>query len=232
MKTYLLSSCIVAGALLLAACAGQATPSASGSDGGTNGFRSGAGSSTFQNLRPEAKLALGTFKLEGTAQAVDAKTAAKLIPLWQLMAQLDSSNSSAPQEVTAVIDQINATMTTDQVSAISHMSLTQADLFTVFQQEAQANGSSASGGSGFSGGGNRGGGGGGGFFFGGGGPGGGPGGGFGGGGFRPSGGGGAGSTNGTGSQLTSAEAAVARENAISTRLIDQLVRLLETKLSR
>ena len=229
MKRYLLLSCVLAGALLLAACAGQSTPSASGSDGGTNGFRSSTGGSTFQNLRPEAKLALGTLKLEGTSQAVDAQTAAKLIPLWQLMAQLDSSNSSAPQEVTAVMDQIKSTMTTDQASAISHMSLTQADLFAVFQQEAQASGSGGQGGSGFGGGGNRGGGGA--FFFGGGPGGGGPGGGGFGGGFRPNGGGSAGS-NSTGSQLTSAEAAIARENAISTRLIDQLVRLLQTKLSR
>ncbi|HEX8993261.1 MAG TPA: hypothetical protein VF784_16385 [Anaerolineales bacterium] len=226
MNRYLLLSCVLAGALLLAACAGQSAPSTSGGDGGSNSFRSSTGSGAFRNLSPEAKLALGTIKLEGTSQAVDPKLAAKLVPLWQLMAQLDSSNSSAPQEVTAVMDQIKSTMAADQVTAISDMSLTQADLFSVFQQQAQANGSSGSGGSGSSGGGNRGGGG---LFFGGGGPGG-PGGGFGGG-FRPN-GGGSGNAGSAGSQLTSAQAAVARENAISTLLINQLVRLLQTKLGR
>ncbi len=234
MKRYLLLTCLLAGALVLTACAGQATPTASGTDGGTNGFRSanGNGGSTFRNLSPEAKLALGTIKLEGTGQAVDPKTAAKLIPLWQLMTQLDSSTSSAPQEVTATMDQIKQTMAADQVNTINHMTLTQADLYTVFQQQSQANGSgSGTGGSGFGGGGNRGGGGA--FFFGGGGPGGGfGGGGFGGGGPRGQNGGGAGNASTTGSQLTAEQVAVARENAISTLLINQLVRLLETKVSR
>ena len=84
-------------------------------------------------LNPEAKLALGTIKLEGTKQAVDPKMAAKLIPLWQLLAQLNSSSSSAPQEVTAVVDQIKSTMTPDQVKTINGMKLTQADIFTAFQ---------------------------------------------------------------------------------------------------
>ena len=194
----------------------------------TNGSSSGGGST--RALNPEAKLALGTIKLEGTKQAVDPKTAAKLIPLWQLMVQLNSSSSSAPQEVTAVLDQIKATMTADQVNTIQGMSLSQADLFTEFQQ-AQAGGADPAGGTTGAGGrNNRGGG----FFFAGG-PGGGFGGGFGGGGF-----GGVGArnnangTSGSTSQVTAAEAAQAaqaRQNAISDLVINQLIRLLQTKMT-
>ncbi len=235
MKKAPLFTAFLALALLLTACG-----SASGNTGSGNGTGNAGGfrSSASRALTPDAKLALGTIKLEGTSQAVDARTAAKLVPLWQLMVQLHSSTSSAPQEVAAVMDEIHAAMTAQQVNTINGMSITQADLFTLFQQQAQAggsggaNGSSGSGGTAGFGGRNRGGGG---FFIAGGGPGGGGfGGGFGGGGF-----GGARTANGSTSSSSDpqvaaaqqAEAAQARENAISSLVEEQLIRLLETKLS-
>jgi hypothetical protein len=171
-------------------------------------------------LSPESKLALGTIKLEGTKQAVDSKMAANLLPLWQLLFQLNSSSSTAPQEVTAVLDQIKITMTPEQISTINSMTLTQADIFTVIQQQAQANGSGDTTGSGSTGR-NRGNGGG--FVFVGGGPGGG---GFPGGGFRTN-----GNADPSTSSQTAAQAAQARQNAISNLMINQVIRLLETKLS-
>ncbi len=235
MKKASLSGILVALLFVLTAC-GSGSASTNGFGGGgnsANGFRSGNGGT--RALTADAKLALGTMKLEGTKEAVEPKTAAKLIPLWQLLVQLHSSSSSAPQEVSAVVDQIKSTMTTDQLNTINGMSLTQADIFSAFQAQNQASGSGGTtdpggqagqgSGQGFSRG-NRGNGG---VFVFGGGPGGG---GFGGGGF---GGGGARTANGAGSQtssaLTAAQAAQARENAISALLENQLVRLLETKLS-
>jgi hypothetical protein len=185
----------------------------------TNSFRSSAASTP---LNPESKLALGTIKLEGTKQAIDPKTAASLLPLWQLLFQLKSSNSSAPQEVTAVVDQIKTTMTPEQLNTINSMSLTSADIFTVFQQANGSGGTTGSGTSGSNGGGNRGGG----FAFDGGGPGGG--GGIPGGGFRA--GGGSSTTSSQSTALTAAQAAQARQNAISGILINQVIRLLETKI--
>ena len=221
---------------VLTAC-GAGSPASSGSGGGgtsNSGFRPSGNRNT--PLTPEAKLALGTIKLEGTAQAVDAKMAAKLIPLWQLMDQLKTSSSSAPQEVSAVEDQIKSTMAPDQLNTINGMKLTQADIFTAFQAQAGGSGATTGAGPGGTNGGNRAGGGG--FVFAGGGPGGGGfggggfgGGGFGGGGARPNGAGGTGSTSQTSSQTT-AEAAQARENATAALVINQLVKLLETKLSR
>lgn len=237
MRKAPLFTALCAIALVLSACASAnrtGDPAAgSGSTSGTS-FRNSAS----RPLTADAKLALGTIKLEGTAQAIDAKTAAKLIPLWQLMVQLHSSSSAAPQEVTAVLEEIQATMTPSQVNAIDGMSFTSADVFSLLQSEAQANsgsgGAGGSGSNGFSGRNNRQGGGV--FFAGPGGFGGGPGGGgfgggFGGGGFRTANGNGSSST----SQLTPAEqaqAAQARENAISSLVENQLIRLLETKLGR
>jgi len=219
MKKAPLLTALFALLFVLSAC-GSSTSSTNGSGSGSsssNSFRS----TSSTPLTPEAKLALGTIKLEGTKLAVDSNMAANLLPLWQLLFQLHSSSSSAPQEVTAVVDQIHTTMNSEQVASINSMTLTQADIFTVFQQQAQSNSGGTSG-SGFNGG-NRGNGGGGGFFFAGG-----PGGGGFGGGFRNAGG-----SNGaaqTSTVLTEAQAAVARQNALSNLLINQVIRLLETKL--
>lgn len=121
--------------LILAACAGTGNS--------TSGFRNGT--TRLRALTPEARLALGTLKLEGTPEAVDAAMATKLLPLWQLLAQLNGSTSAAPQEVSAVLDEIRATMSPDQITAIDKMQLTSADVFAVLQQERQANGTSSTG---------------------------------------------------------------------------------------
>ena len=208
---------------VLTACgSGSASTNSVGSGtASTNSFRSGAASTP---LNPESKLALGTIKLEGTKQAVDPKMAASLVPLWQLLFQLNSTSSSAPQEVAAVVDQIKTTMTPEQLKTINSMTLTQVDIFTAFQQ---ANGSGGTTGSGSTGG-NRGGG----FAFGGGGPGGGGpgGGGIPGGGFRAGGTGSTTTTTASSAQAT-AQAAQARQSATSNLLINQVIKLLETKLS-
>ncbi len=83
---------------------------------------------TTSAMTPALRLAVGTVKLEGTAQAVDAASAANLLPLWQLLEQLDTSGSAAPQEITAVIDEIKLSMTSAQIKAIDAMSISQNEL--------------------------------------------------------------------------------------------------------
>ncbi len=227
-KLFLLTTLITL-LFLLTACGSSSADGATNSTS-TNSFRNSAAATG--PLNTEEKMALGTIKLEGTKQAVDPKMAASLVPLWQLLFQLNSTSSSAPQEVTAVVDQIKTTMTPVQVNTINSMPLTQADIFTVFQQEAQQNGTGGAGSSGGTGpsnfpggnGRNRGGGGGGFVFAGGGGPGGGFGGGLG-----PNPGSGS-STTTQNSAQTAAQAEQARQNAISNLLINQVIRLLETKI--
>ncbi len=77
-------------------------------------------------MTPALRLAVGTLKLEGTEQAIDAASAAKLLPLWQLLDQLDSSDATAPQEITAVIEEIQLNMTSAQMDTIDAMSISQA----------------------------------------------------------------------------------------------------------
>src|SRR5512146_1626941 len=85
-------------------------------------------SSTSSVLTPALRLAAGTLSLEGTGQAVDAASAAKLLPMWELLAQLNSSGSAAPEEITATIEEIKLNMTAAQISAIDATSISNSDL--------------------------------------------------------------------------------------------------------
>lgn len=79
-------------------------------------------------MTPALKLALGTLHLEGTEQAVDATTAARLLPLWELLDELSTNSAAAPAETTAVIEQIESTMTAAQLKAIQALNLTDNDV--------------------------------------------------------------------------------------------------------
>jgi hypothetical protein len=85
------------------------------------------------SMAPALELALGTLKLEGTEQAVDSEAAAQLLPLWQLLDELDNNGSAAPAEFTAVTEQIQSTMTSAQIKAIDDMDLTQEDIAAASQ---------------------------------------------------------------------------------------------------
>lgn len=212
MKRTLLVGMLLIALFTLSACSARA--SASTRSGGTGGSRI---------ITPGTKLAVGIIKLEGTPQAVDSATAAKLLPLWQLLLQLDSSTSAAPQEVTAVVDQIRNTLAPAQVSAINTMTITQADLFSGFQSQGAAGGTATAGGGGGSraaGGGFPGGGG-----FGGGGGGIPGGGGFGGGGTRPA--------DAAGSSTTSSSTAQRSQNtaAVPGFLVNEVITLLKGKIT-
>jgi hypothetical protein len=130
MKKYLFPLTVItlALALILVACGAKTSTS------GSSGNSSSNGNSSTRNLNQPLPLAeqllVGTFRLEGTSNAVDAKTAATLIPLWQTYSQLTSSNTAAQAEIDAVISQIQQTMTPQQVKAITAMKLTRQDLST------------------------------------------------------------------------------------------------------
>ena len=79
-----------------------------------------------ERLSPALKLAQGTLNLETTDLAVDARSAANLLPLWQLLQQLSSSSSAAPEEISAVVEEIQLNMSAAQIQAIESMEFTQA----------------------------------------------------------------------------------------------------------
>jgi hypothetical protein len=75
-------------------------------------------------LSVQGQLALGTVRLEETEWAVSEAQAAELLPLWRALQSLSNSDTTAAAELEAVVDQIQETMTPEQVEAIAAMALT------------------------------------------------------------------------------------------------------------
>jgi hypothetical protein len=80
------------------------------------------------------QLLLGTIELEGTSQAVDAKVASRLLPLWQNILNSQINSNVTPQDLDAVAEQMQAVMTPAQIQAIANMRLTRADMNSTLKQ--------------------------------------------------------------------------------------------------
>jgi len=121
--TLLLSTILI---LALTACGGaqNATESNSSQPNGLSG-----------ELPIASKLVIGSFKLEETDLAITAEQAADLLPLWQVYEDLSSSDAAAQEEVNALIEQIQETMTPEQMTSINDMNLTPQDVFTLMQEQ-------------------------------------------------------------------------------------------------
>ena len=74
------------------------------------------------NLR--SQLAFGTLQLAGTPNAISPDQAKGLTPLWQAILTMSGDSTTAPEELTAVQDQITSAMTPDQLKAIAAMQIT------------------------------------------------------------------------------------------------------------
>ncbi len=118
---------------------GTGTPSAAGA--AANGTP-GAGGMQMSTL---TKLLIGTFKLEGSDQAVTAQQAQALVPLWQAVQSLSQSDTAADAEMTALEQQIQGTFTAEQLGAIEALNLTPADLQSVMADQGITFGNGASG---------------------------------------------------------------------------------------
>ena len=79
-------------------------------------------------------LALGTFKLEDTDQAVTAAQAKNLLPLWKAVKSIGASDTAAQAEIDALYRQIKESMTSEQWKAIQAMNLTMQDAQTIMAQ--------------------------------------------------------------------------------------------------
>jgi hypothetical protein len=146
MKTkkfvFPLAAVIVILVMVLVACGAKSSTTTS-QTGNSNTTASNAtpGARNFTQPLPLAEsLVIGTFKLEGTSNAITPTQATALVPLWQAYAQLTSSNTAAQAEIDAVITQIQSTMTSQQVQAITAMKLTRQDLFTTESSLGLSNG--------------------------------------------------------------------------------------------
>jgi hypothetical protein len=127
LSMLVLTACGTAQAVNAPADNGQAfngTP-VPGANNSSNGQR---------NLSPAMKLALGIFKLDGTDHPVSAQQAKDLLPLWKALRSLGSSQTTAQEELQAVVKQIQGTLTSEQAADIDAMQLTFRDLQTVAQE--------------------------------------------------------------------------------------------------
>ncbi|MCB8980061.1 MAG: hypothetical protein H6657_21835 [Ardenticatenaceae bacterium] len=83
-----------------------------------------------------SQLAVGTIQLEETDLAVDEALAAEILPLWQAVQSLSSSDTAASVEIEAVLNQIQDTMQPAQVAAIAAMNLTSDSLTDLMESGA------------------------------------------------------------------------------------------------
>jgi len=123
--------------LLLAACGGTAetAPSTGSSDTAPNtDINKESFDIESRELPISSALAIGTLKLEETDQAVAPDQAADLLPLWQVLNSLTTSDTAAPEEIEAILEQIQETMTDEQMAAIEAMELTGEDMFATIQE--------------------------------------------------------------------------------------------------
>jgi hypothetical protein len=110
--------------VLLTGCgASQATPEPAAGD---EAYVSAYLDTSYEAaLSVSGQLALGILQLEETGNAVSADQAGALLPLWQA---LRGGGLQSQEEMSAVLKQIEATMTGEQLEAIAGMRLTLDDL--------------------------------------------------------------------------------------------------------
>lgn len=78
----------------------------------------------FQDALPiSAQLGFGTLLLEDSENAIKPAQAAELLPLWKAARSLNESETAAEAELEAVFNQIEDTMTPEQINAIADLQL-------------------------------------------------------------------------------------------------------------
>jgi hypothetical protein len=85
-------------------------------------------------LPDNVQLMVGTFLLEDTEDAVTSVQAAELVILWKAFRSLSSSDNVAVEEMNALLNQIQDSMTSAQLDAIAGMEIAQEDMFAMAQE--------------------------------------------------------------------------------------------------
>ena len=142
MKSLTLLTLIVL-TLLLAACGGAsapATPAAAPIASGNEATPTPVAAAYLKTDYADAtnirnQLALGTLKLEGTANAITAAQAKELLPLWQALVALSGNTTTAEAELTAVQNQITEALQPAQLQAIGALQLTTTQLNAFYAEK-------------------------------------------------------------------------------------------------
>lgn len=127
---------IVLFSLFLASCSGTAA-TASTTTTNSDAYVSPNLDVSYENaLNARLQLTLGSLKLAETNTPISAEQAQVMLPLWQALLNMTRTGNSAQAEVNALLGQIEAALTTEQLTAIRDMKLTSDDI----QAWASANG--------------------------------------------------------------------------------------------
>lgn len=99
--------------------------------GSRQSFRENVGN---DELSPALLLAAGTILLDSTEIAVDPDQAEILIPYWKLYVNLLESDTTAPEELGAMVNEIQDVMTTEQMTYIVDLALVQEDVIPLMNE--------------------------------------------------------------------------------------------------
>ena len=144
MKQIFIPTLTIILALLLASCSGTAAP-ASTTSSNSDAYVSPNLDVSYENaLNARLQLTLGTLKLAETNTPITREQAQVMFPLWQALQNMTNSGNSAQAEVNALLGQIEAEFTSEQLTAIREMKLASDDI----QTWASANGVTLGSGSG------------------------------------------------------------------------------------
>ncbi len=92
-----------------------------------------SGNSSAVELPVQTKLILGTINLEETDYAITAEQAEQLLPMFYVLQDLNESDTAAQEEIDGLVNQIQETLTDDQLQAIDDMSLSMQDMFAIIR---------------------------------------------------------------------------------------------------
>lgn len=111
--------------IALAGCKKETTPAPAAQTEPGQYTSSNLGTGYENAMDAMNQLVLGTFRLEGTAEAVTPEQAQTLLPLWQL---IQGGTLQSTDETNAVLKQIEGKMSSAQLAAIEGMQLTNDDM--------------------------------------------------------------------------------------------------------
>ena len=148
MKKNLIFTSILLLTVLLSACASSSTQESDAQASGdvstgaeTQGnepqsdAQAAASDTKNEFSMPSAmQLALGTFKLEGTDYPIGADQAQEMLVLWKAVRSLTESETTAAEEIEAVVNQIGSTMTAEQMQSVEAMELTFQDMGAIAEE--------------------------------------------------------------------------------------------------
>lgn len=121
--------------LSLAACGSKGKAQGESTQASSSASSSALKQDYENALPPVGQLMVGIFRLEDTEQAVTAEQAKTLLPLWKAYRNMSSNDSASAAELESLAEDIEATLTPEQIKAIVAMKLTRQDMTAVMQEQ-------------------------------------------------------------------------------------------------